>query len=297
MRSVSAASRGQAAGAACAFVAMAGLVALSGCAGTCGTSATGVMLEYRMDEGDVLAYRQSSDMVQTMEVQGQSIPIESNEALEFSLLVNGRNKGLHDLTVTVDGVSVVASTPQGSTEAEASDAIGQSFDMTLTSLGKEGGLPENDEFVYSMEPQGDRSLIPMFSEMFPDLPDHPIEIGDTWPAVLKMDDDTGGTNLSVVIEAVNTLVGFEEFRGYECAKITSVLSGTIEGSGRQNGANWILTSDNNGTGVWYFAYKDGILVSDISEGTATGSITVTAPNGEVTMPVTRVYTMSTELVR
>ena len=76
-----------------------------------------------------------------------------------------------------------------------------------------------------------------------------------------------------------------------------MFTGVIEGSGNKNGVDWSLESVSDGTGIWYFAHKEGILVSDVTDGTADGSIIVNAPDGEMVMPISRVYTMSTELVQ
>jgi hypothetical protein len=85
--------------------------------------------------------------------------------------------------------------------------------------------------------------------------------------------------------------------GMECAKIASVLTGTVAGNGTEQGATWTMTSDLDGAGTWYFAYKKGILVSDVTEGTSAGAIVVDAPDGQLTMPITREYLMATELVQ
>jgi hypothetical protein len=282
-------------------VATVALMVLSGCAGTCGVKSekvkpAGVTLEYKMDGGMALSYRQTSDMVQTMEVQGQSIPVESVETLEFSVMPGGEDGGLLRLGVTVDDMSIVVSSPQGDLNTEAADVIGKGFDMTLSKLGEESGLPDSETLVYTIESQGDRSLVPMFGVMFPDLPEHPVDIGDTWPALLTMNDDTGGSKVMLTMDAVNTVEGFEKFGGYDCVKISAVLSGIIEASGKQDGVDWSMTSESEGTGTWYFAHKEGIVVSDISEGVANGAITVDAPGGAMEIPVTRTFTMSLELM-
>ena len=58
-----------------------------------------------------------------------------------------------------------------------------------------------------------------------------------------------------------------------------------------------MFTEMDGAGTWYFAHKEGILVSDWTEGTADGSITVNSPDGEMVIPVTREYTMLTRLVQ
>ena len=286
----------------CTVSVVAAVVALTGCAAKTGSCAwgdldTGLILEYRMSGDDAISYRFTSNFVQTMEIQGQSVPIESTEILSFSVEPKSATDDGHALGITVDGLSVTASSPQGELEADTENIVGESFDMTLSRLGVEGGLPDPDALQYTMATQSGRSIIPGFGAMFPDLPDVPITVGDTWPATVEIAEENDEGSTVITINAVNTLVGFERVEGFECAKIASVLTGTIEGGGVQQGAEWTMLSDMEGAGTWYFAYKEGILVSDVTEGTADGSIVVSAPNGEMTIPVTRTYSMATELMR
>ena len=85
--------------------------------------------------------------------------------------------------------------------------------------------------------------------------------------------------------------------GLECAKIATVLTGTIAGGGTRQGAEWTMPSQMEGGGTWYFAYEEGILVRDITEGIADGTIVVDTPNGEMIIPASRDYSMVTELVK
>ena len=79
---------------------------------------------------------------------------------------------------------MTASSPQGDLEADVGDVVGGSFDMTLSTLGVEGGLPDPDVLRYTIGPEGPKSVIPGFGVMFPDLPEGPLTVGDTWPATL-----------------------------------------------------------------------------------------------------------------
>ena len=275
---------------------------LTGCAAKTGAPVwgdldTGLILEYRMSSGDVMSYRFTSDFVQTMEIQGQSIPIESAEMLSFSVETTGVKDNEHALSITIDDFTMTASSPKGEVEADVDNVVGGSFDMTLSTLGIEGGLPDPDVLEYTIGPEGPRSVITGFGAMFPDLPDGPIMVGDTWPATVEITEQSEAGNTIITIDAVNTLEGFETIDGFECAKIAAVLTGTIEGDGMQQGAAWTMLSDMEGAGTWYFAYKEGVLVRDVTEGTADGSIVVHAPSGDVTIPVSREYSMGTELMK
>lgn len=290
-------------GVALCVVAVAGAtVVLTGCAAKTGACAwgdldSGLILEYRMSEGDPVSYTFTSSSVQTMEIQGQSIPVESVEILSFSAEPKGVKDGEFALGITIDGLTVMISSSQGEMEADTGDVVGESFDMTLSKLGVEGGLPDQDALQYTIGPEGPKSVITGFSVIFPDLPEGAITIGDTWPTSVEIVEESDGGDVVIAIDAINTLEGFETVAGLECARIATVLTGTIEGSGIQQGAAWTMQSDMEGSGDWYFAYKKGIVVRDVTEGTADGAIVVQGPGGEMTIPVSREYEMVTELTK
>ena len=271
-----------------------------GCASKYGTAADvtkGTVLEYRMYEGDPISYEFLSDNAQIMDVAGQSIAIDTSEMMLFSVTPKGMKGDDQAIGITIDDLYVAVTAAGNTTEADAEDVIGQSFDMTVSKSGVEGGLPEPDLLQYMVGNEGPKSVITGFGVIFPDLPDGPVEIGDTWPTTVEVVEESEGNNVTVTIEAVNTLVGFETINGLECAKISAVLTGRIEGSGTQGGVEWSMSSAMDGGGIWYFAHESGILVSDSTEGTADGSITVNAPDGEQVLPVTRDFTMLAKLVQ
>jgi len=286
----------------CVVVAAAATIILTGCAAKTGACAwgdldTGVVLEYRMSSGDAVSYRFTSSSIQTMEIQGQSVPVESVETLSFSVDPKGMKDDDLALGITIDGLTVVVSSPRGDLEADTDSVVGESFDMTLSKLGAEGGLPDSDALQYTIGPDGPKSVITSFSVIFPNLPEGPIAIGDTWPTTVELSEESDEGDVVITVHAINTLEGFETIDGFECAKIEVVLTGTIEGGGVQQGAEWTMLSHMEGGGTWYFAYKEGILVRDVTEGIADGTIVVDSPNGEMTIPVTREYNMVTELAK
>ena len=286
----------------CVGVVAAATFALMGCAARTGACAwgdldTGLILEYRMSEGDPVSYRLTSSSTQTMEIQSQLIPIESVETLSFSVRPKGASDSELALGITIDGLTATVSSPQEEMAADTDSVVGEGFDMTLSKRGVEGGLPDSDALQYTIGPEGPKSVITGFSVMFPDLPEGAIVVGDTWPTTVEIVEQSDEGDVVITVDAINTLEGFETIAGLECAKIAAVLTGTIEGSGTQQGAAWTMRSDMEGVGEWHFAYKEGILVSDVTEGIAEGTIVVHVPSGDMTIPVIREYSMVTELMK
>jgi len=132
--------------------------------------------------------------------------------------------------------------------------------------------------------------------MFPDVAGKPVEIGDTWITTDGVTDKAEGSEMTLTFESVNTLAGFETVDGYECARITTVFTGTIKASGKEGPAD--VTSEGNleGTSVWHFAHKEGILVRDVTEGTGSMMIHAVAPQGEMDIPATLETRFETRIV-
>jgi hypothetical protein len=273
---------------------------LGGCAaGTCawGDLDTGLVLEYRMPEGKALPYKLTSDFTQNLDAMGQQITIESTQLLAFSVAPGKPDGEVQPLDITIDGMNVSISSPQGDQKADVDDVVGESFTMTLSAIGEESGLPDHGALQYDVGPDGPRSIIPAFETMFPDLPGYPVVIGDSWPSSVEVVEKNEGSEVAISMDIVNTFDGYEKIAGYDCAKIVTETTGRIVGTGTQMGATWSTDADMLGTGVWYFAYKEGFFVKEFSEGTADGSIIVDAPDQQLEMPMTRVFAMVSELTK
>jgi hypothetical protein len=281
-------------------IAVAAASVLSGCAARhatheWGDKESGLILEYRMPEGETLDYEYVSEFQQIMTAQGQEIPIDSVQTLTFSIVSSGMQDEVYTVGVRIGAMHILVDTPEDGIDQEIEEVAGGSFDMTLSRIGEEGGLPANDALQFTLEAEGPRSVVPVFSAMFPDLPGRPIVTGESWPTEIDVVEEEGEGQTRLHLDVVNTLEGFEMFGERECARITSTFTGMITGNGVEQGARWMFESDTIGTGVTLFDFRNGVFVSDESTGTADGAITITGPMGEMEMPVTRTFIMTTSL--
>jgi hypothetical protein len=72
----------------------------------------------------------------------------------------------------------------------------------------------------------------------------------------------------------------------ECARITSKQTGSISGTGSQQGLELLFAGTVKGTDVWYFAPKEGIFVKSISDVVSEIIITVSGAQA-MTVPTTQ----------
>jgi len=95
-------------------------------------------------------------------------------------------------------------------------------------------LPGAEAVTYDLGGET-RNLASGFKTFFPDLPGKPVKIGDTWPSSSSVVEKTTSMNISIDLQNVNTLEGFETVDGMECARISSQVTGIIKGTGNQMG--------------------------------------------------------------
>jgi hypothetical protein len=272
---------------------------LNGCAAKrpfWGDVKKGLILEYRMPQDQALKYQFTSNMIQDMEVMGQSMQTIIDLNLQFSAKSEGLDKNNHRLLVTIDSASSEIESPQGNLSPDMSSVFGKSFHLTLSPLGKELEITGGDTITYSMGQVGERTLTSNFQTIFPDLAGKPIKIGDSWTSNDTLDVNEGGMNMKMTFVSVNTLQGLETVAGHECAKITAKSTGKLEGEGQQGGANLYFEGDIEGKDTWYFAYKKGIFVNSITEGMTKGTIAVTGAQ-KMTIPMTMETKFETKVVK
>lgn len=256
------------------------VIIFSGCAARryiLGDPETGLMLQYRIEEKQLLEYKSLEEINQNIEIPGQSVEVNMNSAYKFSVDSKGLKGNNHQLEITINSMDLNIVSPQGEISPDMSNVNGKSFDMILSRLGKEMNLSGAENIQYEIMSGNKRSIVTTFQSIFPDLPDRTVKIGDTWITRDTISDKTGNEEVMIVVESVNTLEGIETVNGHECIKITSPVKGTYIGKGKAQGMDYVSEGEIEGTSTWYFDYKKGILVKDIVNTRTESTITTGNP--------------------
>jgi len=282
---------------ACALFSVA-LLLLPGCAAkkAAAPGETALTLEYRLPKGTPVTYSNTQTSTQTMEMMGQSMNVQTDRAMVFTLMPGEIKNNKQQMTVTIDSMQAQVTAPQGSFTADVSPVIGKSFEMSLSMTGKELDLSGADLLQYSIGQAGQRTVKPDFQSMFPDLSGTPVKVGDTWTIRDTTYVNESGLALTIMTESLDTLEGFETVGGVECARIRGVITGTATGAGEQQGTQIAIDSKMNGTEVWLFAYKAGRLTKFDSDVSMDGTITLGGPQG-MNMPMKQAMKTETVFVK
>jgi hypothetical protein len=242
-----------------------------------------VVLEYKMPEGRVLTYQNKSEDAQVMDVMGQTMDTQTVNTSTITFKVKGLKEKNYLLGVTIEDIAVtVTSSAQGDMSPDMSSVKGKSFDMVLAPTGAEVDVSGAEAITYSIATET-RDISSGFKTFFPDLPGKSVKIGDSWPASAAFDEKTGSMNIHVDLQYVHTLDGFETVDGLECARIRANVTGTISGTGSQQGLEMLFGGTHQGTDVWYFAVKEGFFIKSTSELTTDATISISGPQN-MTIP-------------
>lgn len=281
-------------------LAMAASLGLGGCAvkeaALWGDPQTGLILTYRIPEKQALNYRFSSDQTQDVEVMGQTVTTENRMSIGFSVLSKGLRDNGQLLGVRIESMKVDVKSLQGPLSLDMSAVMGKSFDMTISNLGKELDLSGAASIQYDMGPSGKRNLASNFQAFFPDLPGRAIKMGESWTAEDLITDKTDSVEIRIRLKNEHKLDGYETVAGLECVRIKTAVTGTLEGKGEEQGMGLSFKGDIKGTDTWYFAYKEGLYVRQVSTASVEGSIE-TSGFQSMTIPLTQKMNMETSLVR
>jgi len=253
----------------------------------------GIVLEYEMPEGRTLSYRTSGEAVESAEIMGQTRESHSTSSDAFSLRAKGRKGQDFLIGVTIDSMSATITSPQGDVSPDMTSLQGRSFDMVLSPLGAEVDISSAEAITYEA-PTGPRSIATGFKLFFPDLPGKPLRVGDSWPSGGGTTEKAGGVEVRLEFQNVNTYEGLETIDGRECARIRSEVTGSISGSGNQQGMDMVFSGTGRGTDLWYFAVKEGIYVKSTSDMKMDISITLSALGQ--TLPTTQTRIGEVKLV-
>lgn len=259
-----------------------------------GDPETGLILKYRMDPGQSLQYKSETNADQYMEVMGQSIDVVTERTLTLTMTPKGTQGENLLLGFTIDSADFSMDGPQGSMTSDMSEVEGESFDMTINSIGEEIDVSGAEALQYEVEGT-ERSMSADFQMFFPDFAGKPVKMGDAWTTSGTLDIDEGNNQIKINLESINILDGFEVIDGYECVRIKTDVTGTMEGEGEAQGMSLTMEGEGEGTDTWYFAYKEGILVKVISEFYLDGTIDVTSAN--MSIPMKQEMKMTLSLVK
>ncbi|MFO7621773.1 MAG: hypothetical protein R6W81_11000 [Bacteroidales bacterium] len=260
-----------------------------------GTPQTGpVKLVYNYPAGDYVKYMHTNKIIQTMDIEGQSMQVKVNSSLGCSIRSGGTSGNTLMLEIRIDTLGQTIDTPQGYSGGAIQSVKDKSFNMSITVSGKETDVQDAQKLVYFIEGSGETNASQLFHNFFPDLPVNPIKPGETWNANDTSDLITPTMSMKTITNSVNKFEGIEKVNGIECAKITSELSGTQTMRTETQGMQISTSGSFTGTSTLLFPLNEGYFIEQNVSARMKGIIDV---SGQMTFPLTMETNTSTKMLK
>jgi hypothetical protein len=236
-----------------------------------------VKLVYNFSEGKTISYYSATAISQAMDINGQTMNVMVDNSLAFKVKMIGKADENLKLEVTIDSLSMKIDSPNGSTGAKVKEVEGKKFNMLLSPRGKEIDVNEASKIEYSVEGSAGGNLSQSFANIFPDLPENPVNPGDTWTKNDSVISKSGTSKTSQVFQSSNKFEGIEKMNGIDCAKITSTITGTMQTNTQNQGMDIFYSGPFQGTVTLYFAVKEGYFLRQDVSTKMTGTIEISGP--------------------
>lgn len=246
-------------------------------------------LKYQLAKGTKFTMVSSSEVNSVMDQMGTEVLSDSYGEAEdiFVVLSANKKKGL-SLEYEFGERSQNIDSAMGSDSTDFSELVGQKVTFVLLPNGKVEEYEGFDSLPEITSPGGDElneeTYILGVKTTFPLLPDKPVKFGDTWTDNQVMDIPQGGNFLKLENDITYTLIEETQMEGFDCLKIEMKGVSRISGDFEQEGMALYIERETISTGTLYFAYKEGMLISGVSESIGEGIIDV--PSAGIVIPQT-----------
>ena len=253
-------------------------------------SAKGFQINYKPKVGSVAKYQVSSNSDITQNMMGQEQNFGTKVEVDMNLMVNSASDNGISYDITYGKVNVESNSP-GITGIDSykEKLLSSKIKVDSNPSGKVTKVSGTDE-IKELALGGNIDL--GLKSMFLVFPDKSLKIGDDWQNAKKNTVVSGPLTIEVNSTTTYKFTGIENYQNKECLKFDFKSKSQLTGSGEQAGMKLEFEGLSYGTGVIYFDYVSGFLVSSTSEETIEGVVAVPSQGMDIPMTIIQNSTMS-----
>lgn len=254
-----------------------------------------VKLEYNYPAEISFKYVADSKIVETMDVNGQSMLVNVSMFLGCYVKSAGREGDNLKLEIKIDSIAQFVDSPNGAMGGSVNDVKGKTFNIIISPAGKTEDMTEANNIVYIVEGSGESSMAQAFMNFFPALPKGVVKTGDTWTTNDTIDTKSSTMSMWMPVASDCKFEGIEKVDGIDCAKISATLSGDRKMTTQSQGMEIHTSGTFTGTQVLLFAVKEGYFIQDSVSSKMTGIIDI--PDQGMSFPVVMDITSINKVVK
>lgn len=252
---------------------------------------SGIKLRYQGTPGEIRQYQMNTDLDQTMEMMGNEMNFSTQVINFISEKINQVDKaGTISVIMTFDSVSFSTTNPQmkaveGKIKEMMTNFKGKEITSKISKRGKilessspDSLIPDQMRQIFSSEQT--------FSAIYPEFPEEPVKIGDSWEIEKTIPISTGGFEMKITTKNKYILLGREELDQGTFLKINFNGSVQFDGKGENMGMQFVMEGDGDTKGEFLYHDKKGRYHGGTSETNMDLTIAMTGAQN-MTIPMTQ----------
>ena len=256
---------------------------------------SGIRLQYSGTPGEIRKYEISTDLDQTMEMMGNEMNFATQVVNFISEKINQVDKaGTISVSMTYDSVEFNTTNPQiKAAEGKIQEMLGNFKGKEINSKISEQGKILESSSPDSLIPDQMRQIFSSeqtFSALYPEFPQQPVKIGDSWDVEKTTPISAGGFEMKITTKNKYTLLGKEKQDQATFLKIKFTGSVQFDGKGEQMGMQMVMEGDGDTKGEFLYYEKEGMYQSGTSETNMDMTIAMTGAQN-MTIPMTQLIKM------
>lgn len=260
------------------LTAVAGLLAFAACSGDA-EAGEEAPLDLRFAAfGEPQSYRAEYEQ----DIKWGTSDVERRYGARYTFTRFGESTEGLRVTARLDSLGVGVSSPHGRQVFDARYLTGSEFQLMIP---ERGGAPTyQGEVIFDMTGmlEGEVALSRLMNFGFPELPDHPIKIGDSWTSGSARSQVEAYLTMPANFETEYRFTGWETIDGVDCARIEGRITGEMAArAALQYGQSADYTGSLQGQATWYFDPASGSLMRMSGEESSDGWLTT----GEKETPI------------
>ena len=228
------------------------------------SSCTNKSVELQYAKQDIESAKYELKYFQNSEARMNEEPMTAqykvNLPVEFS---SSRNSNLVKSKITIPKTDVKIVLPTGQQTLDTRNLKNINLDFSYSISGNQKKINSlNDSLVIDFGEMlgGTLDWDFLFQYVTPNLPNKQVKVGDTWDESLMLKRIEAGSKIKANLILSHKLSGFEKVDGHECVVINSEISSNLDDTFELMALPWNLNGKLSGNMVWYFDYKQGLIV-------------------------------------
>lgn len=237
------------------------------------------LLKYNLKKGGKFTLTGTREATQVQEQGGQEMVSSSKRAYEYVLDVKSMKGNGVVLEMSYKNMSYQSEGQMGTETRDYSALLGKKIEYTLLNNGLTADYVEAEKLPPVNIGSGLMADANYYKQainnLFPVLPDKPMDIGDTWTyeetTEQKFLSDDG--KITTKNSYIYKILEVAKKDGIDCIKIERTYTLKAEGNGQQQGLEILIELEGEGRDIIFFAPEHGMYLSlekiEKTEGNAT----------------------------